>query len=98
MLTLKGRDAPTLCHPREGFVQGQDTPGVDHSLGEGKTGLYFLEAYSEVWDAWNEWLSRIVSGLWERPGPSPKPVSEGVPRHSLSSTLMVLLGCGELQG
>ena len=73
VLTWKGRDAPALGHPGtgcprtgEGVVQGQDAPGVDHSLGEGKTGFYFLEADSEVWEAWSEWWSRTVSGHVEK--------------------------------
>lgn len=99
VLTWKGKDAPTLGHPREGFVQGQDAPGVEHSLGEGKTGFYFLEADSEVWEAWSEWWSRTVSGHVEKARTKPQASLGGCVRlHSLSSILMVLLGCGELQG
>ena len=36
-----------------------------------KTGFYFLEADSEVWEAWSEWLSRIVSGHVEKARPKP---------------------------
>ena len=38
---------------------------------EVKTGFYFLEADSEVWEAWSEWLSRIVSGHVEKARPKP---------------------------
>ena len=40
-LALKGRDAPTLSHPREGLIQGQDALVVDLRLGGGENTVLF---------------------------------------------------------
>lgn len=66
-LALKGRDAPTLSHPREGLIQGQDALVVDLRLGGGENMVLFsggqILRYGE---AWSGSLHRTVSGHMEK--------------------------------
>lgn len=41
VLTLKGRDAQLSAILERGFVQGQDTPGVEHKRGGGENRVLF---------------------------------------------------------